>query len=146
MTRYAFTGVARALSPEEVERVREAVRALTDGSVFVTGGAVGVDSLVAAAAAEFFPEARHLVIAPAAPWSERVPEGAELRYAAAGRTDPDSYMLRNDALVAEADVLIAFPEGAREVLRSGTWATVRRARKAGRPVRIFPLRAGNTVP
>jgi hypothetical protein len=52
---------------------------------------------------------------------------------------PGGYMKRNDVLVAHADVLLAFPKTPQEELRSGTWATIRRARKAGVEVRLFPL-------
>jgi hypothetical protein len=49
------------------------------------------------------------------------------------------YMKRNDALIADASTLLAFPATATEQVRSGTWATVRRARKRGLDVRIYPL-------
>jgi hypothetical protein len=41
---------------------------------------------------------------------------------------------RNHDIVAAASLLIAAPLTDKEVLRSGTWATVRYARKAGAPV------------
>lgn len=51
------------------------------------------------------------------------------------------YMVRNRAIVEACDVLIAVPVRAQEMsLRSGTWATVRMARRAGKPVHI--VRAG----
>lgn len=46
---------------------------------------------------------------------------------------------RNKDIVNEADFLIATPKESTEVLRSGTWATIRYARKAKKPVYIiFP--------
>lgn len=55
-----------------------------------------------------------------------------------------SYMARNDAMVAHGPAydmtLQAFPLTKTEQLRSGTWATVRRARKFGVPdILITPL-------
>ncbi len=52
-----------------------------------------------------------------------------------------SYMQRNDELVRIVDSLIGFPQTADEELRSGTWATIRRAwRKFGRDnVDIIPV-------
>lgn len=45
--------------------------------------------------------------------------------------DPLPYLDRNDAIVAEGiDGLIAAPRGKVEQFRSGTWATIRRGRKA----------------
>lgn len=49
---------------------------------------------------------------------------------------PQPPLVRNRVIVAKSDVLIACPEGS-EVLRSGTWATVRYARQAGIKIVIF---------
>ena len=46
------------------------------------------------------------------------------------------YMDRDHQIVDETHELIACPQG-REVLRSGTWATVRYARKIGKPLTII---------
>lgn len=49
----------------------------------------------------------------------------------------DEYLARNRAIVDATEVLVACPwEEAGEGQRSGTWATVRHARKRGRPVVI----------
>jgi hypothetical protein len=49
----------------------------------------------------------------------------------------DEYLSRNHAIVNLTTVLVACPkEESGEVTRSGTWATVRYARKLGRPVVI----------
>lgn len=53
------------------------------------------------------------------------------------------YMVRNHAIVAESEVLIACPSTATEELRSGTWATVRRARKVGK--RVFLILPSGTI-
>jgi hypothetical protein len=50
------------------------------------------------------------------------------------------YLERNHEIVDETDVLLACPRSKNEELRSGTWATVRYARKQGREIRIiYPL-------
>ena len=46
------------------------------------------------------------------------------------------FMGRNQDIAAACSVLVATPDEANEVLRSGTWSTVRRARKLGRRVVI----------
>lgn len=56
---------------------------------------------------------------------------------------PTPYMERNDAIIAAADVLVACPAQMQERLRSGTWATVRRARKKGIPI-VFVWMDGTT--
>lgn len=51
--------------------------------------------------------------------------------------DPKPYLDRNHDIVDECDVLIATPKTFIEVLRSGTWATIRYALKRGKPVTII---------
>lgn len=46
------------------------------------------------------------------------------------------YLKRNRDIVAVSNVLVAAPKGFSEELRSGTWATVRYARKKGIPIII----------
>jgi hypothetical protein len=47
-----------------------------------------------------------------------------------------SFIARNHDIVDSSDSLIAVVSGYAELLRSGTWATVRYARKLGKPIRI----------
>ena len=47
------------------------------------------------------------------------------------------YLERNRDIVDACDVLIACPKGDKEELRSGTWATIRYARKVGKPIAIL---------
>jgi hypothetical protein len=47
------------------------------------------------------------------------------------------YLTRNRDIVLECDVLFAAPAQALEIQRSGTWSTVRVARKLDRPVCII---------
>jgi hypothetical protein len=54
-----------------------------------------------------------------------------------GYRKPKDYLDRNHDIVDETDVLIACPETIEEELRSGTWATVRYARKQGKPIVIL---------
>jgi hypothetical protein len=49
---------------------------------------------------------------------------------------PLPFLERNRIIVEEVEVLLAFPSRAAEVLRSGTWATIRYARQARRPTMI----------
>lgn len=60
---------------------------------------------------------------------------------------PRPYLERNHAIVDATDELIAMPKGYEEELRSGTWATIRYARKQGKPVTIiWPNGSTNTTP
>jgi len=51
--------------------------------------------------------------------------------------EPLPYLVRNRAIVAASDLLVAIPRTAAEELRSGTWATIRYARDAVIPVMII---------
>lgn len=48
---------------------------------------------------------------------------------------PLEYLARNREIVEACTVLFAAPKG-QEALRSGTWSTVRYARRIGKPIRI----------
>ena len=53
--------------------------------------------------------------------------------------EPLPYLERNHNIVDNSEVLVAIPSTRDEVLRSGTWATIRHARKKGIPIiYIFP--------
>ena len=58
-------------------------------------------------------------------------EGFDVVYA------PLPYLERNKAIVDASEALIAAPKEMHETLRSGTWATVRYARRQGKPVHIL---------
>lgn len=143
MTAYAFTGSTRPLDSREFEQLQDVIAGLDDAESFITGAAFGVDTAAHIISTNRHRGATHRVAVPAAMHNEDLVRqaaeaGCSILYAAKGRTAAESYMLRNDLLVAECDVLIAVPETAEEVMRSGTWATVRRARDAGREVRLRP--------
>ena len=51
---------------------------------------------------------------------------------------PRGYLLRNKDIVRASDIVLAAPATKHEVLRSGTWATIRYARKYGKECVVFP--------
>jgi len=52
--------------------------------------------------------------------------------------DVKSYLARNKDIVNESDIMIATPKGDEE-MRSGTWSTIRYAKKINKPIYIvFP--------
>ena len=57
--------------------------------------------------------------------------------------EPAPYLARNHSIVDETDILVAAPDSP-EKLRSGTWATIRYARKMGKPLFIV-MPDGKTV-
>lgn len=52
--------------------------------------------------------------------------------------DAEPYLNRNRQIVAAVEVLLAFPGESKEVLRSGTWSTVRWARRVQKTCMIVP--------
>jgi hypothetical protein len=49
------------------------------------------------------------------------------------------YMIRNHNIVNETDIIVAFSPTDKEIIRSGTWATIRYAHKKNKKVIIiFP--------
>jgi len=46
-------------------------------------------------------------------------------------------LMRNKLIVNQTDKLIGCPRSAKEIIRSGTWATIRYARKHNKPVFLF---------
>jgi predicted Rossmann fold nucleotide-binding protein DprA/Smf involved in DNA uptake len=113
----------------------------------MTGCAYGIDTYVPYAAIEIWPKIKVICVIPAAPHNDEFVRdiiqrsGTELvhMYAYEGMTNTERYMDRNDELAKRADELAAFPHTKSEVIRSGTWATVRRFRKLNKPVHIFPI-------
>lgn len=112
-----------------------------------TGCAKGVDTLAAVNGLELLPDAEHHLFIPAAPSNIVVIRREGDRFVEhlcqSGRTDADSYGIRNEAMcrwAKEEGVLLAFPNDGREVQRgSGTWWTVRIAGRMQVPCVITPL-------
>lgn len=51
--------------------------------------------------------------------------------------EPDEYLARNHAIVDACDILIVTPRSGIESVRSGTWATVRYAKKQGTRIHML---------
>lgn len=111
--RIGFTGTRCGMSAAQKQQLRVVFRAFISASdfarVFHHGAAVGADS----EAAEMATQAGLNVIA----------------HPANGRP-----LERNKEIVDACDVLVAAPLWDTEQQRSGTWATIRYARKRGKPV------------
>lgn len=52
---------------------------------------------------------------------------------------PKPYLIRNQDIVNESDLMLVVPKEAEEQLRSGTWATYRYTKKANKPyIIVYP--------
>ncbi len=135
----AFTASRTGFSPPPPV-VAEVLSALPEAEWYVTGACQGGDAFIGSWLYDRYPGTQHVVIVPADrsrvdPWWLLV-SGPPVTVI---EMPPGStYAMRNAALVHRGDCLIAFPawpEAKSGSARSGTWQTVRMARKAGKPVR-----------
>lgn len=145
-----FTGVQQIVGPQfrYINEVLDALKA----NVFITGCAYGIDTYVANECIRNFPKARHIGVVPYGyKFNDVHIHGMTLAGEVWDMAKPKNKsehpnLLRNDYMLELAQELnkntaklIAFPGGPKEVLRSGTWSTIRRARKRNMPVEIYPL-------
>ena len=85
-------------------------------------------------------QALKLVIDAVGPWTvSHPPTDPKMRANTrnAQERQPKPYLARNDDIVDETDHLIACPGKLHEEGRSGTWATIRHARRTGKPITII---------
>lgn len=153
-----FSGV-RSIRTAQFFLIDEVLNNLK-ADTFITGGAYGVDMYTCINAVRSFPRARHIVVVP---WGYALndvhiawclacrEEGINIEVLdmpKPKRKDQHPNLIRNEYMLDLAIALneskkrprlIAFPGGSDEVLRSGTWATIRRARDRDFDIQIHPL-------
>ena len=128
-----FTGTQRGMTPEQDETVRKAFRRMEDegGSQWAAhGDCIGADAEFHDIAREF--DMKVAIFPPENPSKRAWKEGDTC-------AEPKPYLDRNKDIVDEVDYMLATPGEFEEVLRSGTWSTIRYAIKQQVPVQIvFP--------
>ena len=128
MSQLGFTGTQRGTTRQQMESVGGLLIYMFPDEVH-HGDCIGAD--------EEFHDAVEIVLRPLVPFIHvHPPSNPRKRAWKQGDViyEPRPYMDRNQDIVDAIDALIATPRGFEEELRSGTWATVRRARKKGIPV------------
>ncbi len=140
MIHYSFTGTHKGLTGNQADALRDWIVRLTQGEEPITwhhGGCRGGDAL-------FFTILRRL--REAGKVSDKVfvevhPGDMRQRWSYLGLADlvhdVRPYLIRNQVMVTIGSTLIACPHEYKEKLRSGTWATVRYARKRHKPIIII---------
>lgn len=126
--RLGFTGTQKGMT--RLQRITLEKYLVDNGGEFHHGDCIGADG-----------EAHDLAVYYA--WSPIIhpPSNPEKRaFKKSGRIGhPMPYLDRNRIIVSETDALIATPGEYKEQLRSGTWSTIRYARKLKRKIIIiFP--------
>jgi hypothetical protein len=146
VTSVAFSGLSE-LEPKSYSYVAKCSRAHVEPvrhDRFITGAAFGVDTLAAYLAYAWRRDARHTIVVPGGAHNVEIVQFAiamdlEVIYMPGNST----YMDRNSKMVNLADRLVAYPATEHEVVRggesAGTWSTIRRARKKGIEMFIYPL-------
>ncbi len=122
-----FTGTQKPLPSEQADGLRQFMMSLPNVKAFHHGDCIGAD----AAAAQFARELGIWVVG-------HPPSDAKKRafFPSDEEWEPKPYLERNRDIVdvlSDEDMLIATPRGPEE-LRSGTWSTVRYARKTLKPI------------
>lgn len=120
----AFTGTGHGMTPQQLAEVRQGLKVISSpGDVLHHGGCVGADLQMHDIAHNEF----HLTIEMWPARGKHIPDWAWKTSEVVHPRYPP--LERNHYIVADADALIATPYQAEEIRRSGTWATIRYARK-----------------
>lgn len=122
-----FTGTQSGMNVMQMERFLVAVPMLTE---FHHGDCIGADAQAANLVQQHFPNVTIIGHPPINPCKRAFFE-SDISW------EPKDYLVRNHEIVDEADLMIATPYEENEQRRSGTWATVRYARKIGKPIWII---------
>jgi hypothetical protein len=134
VVRIGFTGTREGMTPAQERALRDFL-ASRPGAVLHHGDCIGADAQAHDVAVEL---GCVVVIHPPAVGTLRAfKPSSDVR-------KPRPYLDRNKDIVRETKLLIAMPAEFTEQHRSGTWSTVRYARRLGRPVRII-LPDGSTI-
>jgi len=129
-----FTGTRTGTTPEQHARLCRVVQELAP-TEWHHGCCIGADSESVDVVWEYAKSAKIV----AHPPEKKGKMSYEALHISHEKRKPRPYLERNRDIVNEVEVLVACPDGEDEELWSGTWATIRAARKKGiRIVIIWP--------
>lgn len=136
MTKVGFTGNQHGMTEAQKQWLREAFAKMPmSGWEFHHGDCIGSDA-----------EAHDIAYEHGATICIHPPEydGKRAHKKGFACAFPKPYLDRNKDIVNATEVLIGMPKEEEEQLRSGTWSTIRYAKKTGKPIRVIgPL--GNRI-
>lgn len=136
-----FTGTQKGMTPEQFEHLSEqmvsASRVGAGNTEFHHGDCRGADAEAHALAFHF--GYKIVIHPPVVPDKRAFCNNGGFYTPSTTVLEEKDYMERNQDIVDVCDVLLATPDQMHSRLRSGTWATVRRAYDAKKPVvLIYP--------
>lgn len=124
-----FTGTQLGMSQHQKEQFVLELYELNP-TEFHHGDCIGADAEAHDIVREFFPDVKIVGHLPKANSKRAYKKCDEYR-------DPLPYLERDHKIVDETDYLFGAPKADAEVLRSGTWATIRYARKTSKKRQIL---------
>jgi hypothetical protein len=124
-----FTGTRNGMTETQKAAVAQLLSELSPSHV-IHGDCVGADAGFHVLALE---QRIPIIIYPGCVLGDPRRAGCQRAYSV---HKPKAFLQRNHDIVDSCEVLIATPAEYAEALRSGTWATVRYARKQGKSIRI----------
>ncbi len=131
MPTLGFTGTQKGMTPQQIQAVQDLILKLKP-AVARHGDCVGADAQFHEAVQEHLPDALILIHPPQITNKRAFCRGAVALPAKA-------YLERNHDIVDAVSHMLATPAEFEEIQRSGTWATIRYARKQNKPLMIvFP--------
>ncbi len=142
MRKIGFTGTQKGMTKPQAHELIEyllELNAMNDLREFHHGDCIGADSHFHTIMVKFLKHEAYDLIYIHPPENESKRAWCYSKHILI----PKPYIERNHDIVDAVDILIAAPKERYEVLRSGTWATVRYARKVGKTVRIIDPKVGS---
>ena len=124
-----ITGSREGMSPNQEIEFVQSLEMVQDFEEFHHGDCVGADAKAHDIVRAFFPHVKIVVHPPIKTYMRAFKEGDEFR-------EPDDYIQRDQNIVDEVDFLFATPLHDDED-RSGTWTTVRHARRSKTPFLVL---------
>jgi len=124
-----FTGTQKGMTNRQKETLRQTLKLFKSRHIiFIHGDCIGADK-----EANDIAKSMHIR-------RYIYPSNIKLKRAFCMYADftapPDDPLTRNHKMVKKGNILFAAPKTSKEELRSGTWATIRYARKLHRPIII----------
>lgn len=129
MVKVGFTGTRNGLSYNQKNALYEFF-STNKVEELHHGDCVGADSDVHQIIRKLYPKIKIVVHPPLNPALRAFTDGDEQKIAC-------DYLTRNKNIVKNVDILIACPNSPNEVLRSGTWSTIRYAQDLKKPYQII---------
>lgn len=124
-----FTGTRQGMSQNQKEQFVLKLFELNP-TEFHHGDCKGADAEAHDIVREFFPEVYIVIHPPELHYTQAFKQGDEHRV-------PGSYIDRDRDIVNDSDYLIGAPLTNDEIVRSGSWTTIRYARKTNKPYTVL---------